>query len=113
MSGNPAAVSDLYETSLLPGIQDEGTTIKDFCAAHLRMSGNGGVNFTMYSLDHALAVVPAASPVSLSMSPGMEYLIRYALRNEAMSISFGCGVIGSYCIMSLIRCYYVNTLPQR
>ena len=113
MSGAATAISMLNETSLLPGTQDESNLLHDFCAAHFRMLGSGQVNFTLYALDHTLSLVPAASPFTLSMKPGQEYLLRYALRNEQMSIMFGTESIGSFLIMSLIRAYFTNSLPQR
>ena len=115
MSGNAAVISMLNETSLLPGTQDKSTTIKDFCAFNVRMLGSGNVNFTLFSLDHnpLLTVVPAASPFALSPTPGLEYILRFSLRNEQMSIMFGTNAIGAWMVMSLIRVYYTNSLPQR
>lgn len=113
MSGSAAAISSLYETSNLPGSQDESVTLKDFHGAHLRISGNGGLNVTAYSLDHGLAVIPLASPLALSRRPGLEYLMKWALRNEQQTIAFGTNAVDAYFIAAIIRAYYSNSLPMR
>lgn len=113
MSGIAAAISALYETSLLPGSQDEAITIHDFSGAHLRISGLGSLLLQVFSLDHAVGIVPVASPINLSQRPGRELLIRWFLRSEQETIQFGSNAIDEYFLLALIRAYYCNSLPIR
>lgn len=113
MAGAAAAIVSTYETSLLPGSQDEAILIRDFSGCHVRMTGNGSVNVAAYTLDHAFSLIPLASPITLSGKPGLEYLIRWNMRNEAETISLGTSLIDAYVVISIIRAYYVNSLPVR
>lgn len=113
MSGAAASISDIYETSLLPGAQDEAITLHDSHGAHFRVLGNGSLNLTIYGVDHVRSVIPLASPLTLTNKPGLEILVKWFLRSEQVSISFGTTGLDSYFVMALIRHYYTNSLPQR
>lgn len=113
LDGSPVAITSQYETSLIPGSQDESVTIHDQAGFHARVVGSGGFNMTAYALDHSLTVVPLASPLALSKKPGKEYLVKYFLRSEQMSLSFGTNAVDEFFIISLLRFYFTNSLPQR
>lgn len=113
MAGNPAAINSMYETSNLPGSQDEATTLHDYNGMHFRASGSGSLNVTAYSLDHALTVIPAASPFTLNPRPGQEFRMLWFLRSEQQTIAMGTNAIDSFYILALIRAYYSNSLPMR
>ncbi len=124
-TGSPASYSWLYETSLLPGASDApasmmapaGSTLHQFCGAHLRLTGNGsganGLTLNAFGIDHKISVVPTASPLTLSPNPGKEYLVKWALMSEQQSIQFGMTVMDSNAVLSLIRAYYTDYCPQR
>lgn len=113
MAGNPSAIDALYETSNLPGSQDEAMTLHDYHGMHFRISGAGNLNVTAYSLDHALAVTPAASPFALSPRPGQEYRMLWYLRSEQETIAFGTNAIDAFFLAALLRVYYSESLPMR
>ncbi len=108
-----AAIDSLYQTSNLPGSQDESNTLHDYHGAHFRMTGSGNLAIQANNLDGTLNVIPAASPVSLSNGPGKEILVRWFLRSEQQTIQFGTNAVDEYFVMALIRCYFTNAMPQR
>jgi hypothetical protein len=113
-SGGSVAIDALYQTSNLPGAQDEtGATVHDFHGAHFRVSGSGGLNLTVQGLDGVRSLIPTASPVTLSRLPGLEVLVKWFLRSEQETISLGSNAVDAYFIAALIRAYYTGSLPQR
>lgn len=112
-SGNPSAISCPYETSLLPGSQDESMTLHDYSGAHMRVSGVGQLGITIYDLDHVNQVIPLASPITLRQTPGFEYLIKWYLRGEAETITLSTNAVDAYFVAALMRVYYTNSLPIR
>lgn len=113
LTGAAAAISTLYETSHLPGSQDEAITVHDFHGAHFRASGSGAMTVQCFGLDHVRAVTPAASPFTLSQTPGQEYLLKWFLRSEQQTIQVGTNAVDAYLVLALLRGYYTNSLPQR
>lgn len=113
LSGTAAAINCPYETSLLPGVQDESDTLHDYHGAHFRVTGSGSLALVAYGIDHVRSSTPLASPIALSPTPGLEYLVKWFLRNEQQSIRFSTNAVDSYFAMALIRAYYSNSLPMR
>jgi len=113
MSGAASGIVTYNETSLMPLSTDIATTLHDYDGAHFRIHGVGTVQITAFGLDHVRSVVPAASPITLSASPGKEILVKWALRSEQQSIQVFSGSVDQFFILSLIRAYYKNSLPVR
>lgn len=113
LSGNPVAINALNETGLVPSIQDRATTLHDYQGAHFRMTGSGSLALTAYGLDHVLSVIPMLSPVTLSQNPGLEVLVRWWLRSEQQSVSFGTNAVDAYFVMAMMRAYYLSSVPIR
>lgn len=112
-SGAAAAINSNYETSLLPGSQDEQATIHDSHGMHTKVSGTGSMAVTVYGVDHVRSVIPLASPLTLAGAPGKEILVKWFLRSEQASVAFGTNAVDAYFVMALIRYYYTNSLMQR
>lgn len=112
-SGTASAINALYQTSNLPGSQDEQVTVRDFHGMHARVKGNGSLNLGVQGLDGTVSLTPAASPVALAVNPGKEYLVKWWARSEAENISLGTNAVDEYFILALIRAYYTSSLPQR
>jgi hypothetical protein len=113
----PVAISSWNQTALVPGAQDPTqvatpSTIHNFHGAHLRVLGGGGLNMEAYSLDSTLIVTPAASPLTLSSTPGAEILVRWWMRNAQQSFGCGTNTLDSWWILSLARLYYSEGPPQ-
>ena len=114
LSGTATAISSLYETALLPLDQDQNqTTVHDFHGMHARVSGQGSLELTCYGLDHVRSLVPLASPVTLAQKPGLEVLLKWFLRSEQQSISFGTNAVDAYFIAALLRVYWTPCIQQR
>jgi hypothetical protein len=115
MSGAAADIEDLYQTSNLPGSQDEsGATLRNFNGAHLRVSGSGSLNMVVAGLDGNISIVPAASPIALTPKEGQELLVKYFLRSEQQTLSFSSTAgVDQYFILALVRAYYNDAMPQR
>ena len=106
----------LYETNLIPGIDDQSMTLHYFSGMHFRAFGNGYLTFKAFGLDGVRSVTPAASPLTLSATPGQEYRSLWNLMNEQESILFSISPTGpanSYAVLSLVRAYYVEAWAQR
>ena len=112
-AGQPTAINALYETSLVPGQQDEQVTIHDFHGTHMRVTGSGDLNLTAWTLDHSQEIAPVASPIALSTIPGREILVKWACRSEQESFQFGTDEVDQFFIMVLLRLYYTQSLLQR
>ncbi len=113
LSGTAAAINALYQTSNLPGSQSEDVTVRDFHGAHLRVKGSGNLTLGVQGLDGTVSLTPAASPLALAVNPGKEYLAKWWARSEQETISLGTNAVDEYFILSLIRAYWTNSLPQR
>ncbi len=113
-SGTATAIDDTYQTSNLPGAQDEnGATIRDFHGAHFRLSGNGNCSISAKGLDGVITFPVNASPVALTPQEGKELLIKWWGRSEQQTITVGTNAVDEYFILSLIRAYYSGAMPQR
>jgi hypothetical protein len=113
MSGTATVISDLYQTCLVPLSQDPSTTIHFFHGMHMRVFGNGNLAITAFGMDNAKSVVPVASPLALTPTPGKELLVKWFMMNEQQSIAFGTNGIGQWFTMTLIRAYYTEEFAQR
>lgn len=112
-SGNPAPINSILESVLIPGTADTNRQIHDYHGAHFRTNGSGSMNVTAFSLDHSLSVVPAASPLTLNLTPGQEFLMKWFLRNEQQSIQLSTNAIDAFFLISRIKAYYTDSLPMR
>ncbi len=113
-SGTAAAIDSTYQTSNLPGSQDEsGATIKNFHGAHLRLFGSGNCNLQALGLDGVITTTPAASPLALVPTEGKELLVNWFLRSEQQTISFGTNAADEYFFLALVRAYFSNAMPIR
>lgn len=114
MSGSAAAIDCTYQTSNLPGAQDEeGATVHNYHGAHFRVSGNGSLSLLASGLDGNITLVPAISPLSLTQQEGKELLAKWFLRSEQETITVGTNAVDEYFILSIIRAYWGNANPQR
>lgn len=113
MSGTAAAINSWYQTSNLPGSQDESTTLHDFTGMNMRVKGSGNLVMAAYNLDGTRTVTPARSPLALSTTPAQEPKVLWQLRSEQQTIGFGTNAVDEYFIMALIRAYYAESMPQR
>jgi hypothetical protein len=113
----PVAISSWNQTALVPGAQDltqvaTPSTIHNFHGTHLRIFGGGGLNMEVYSLDSTLLVTPAASPLTLSPTPGAEILVRWWMRSAQQSFGCGTNTLDSYWTLPFARFYYSEAMPQ-
>ena len=114
LSGAATPISSLYETALLPLGQDQNqTTVHDFHGMHARISGQGSLALTCYGLDHVRSLVPMASPITLTQQPGLELLLKWFMRSEQQSISFGMNAVDAYFLAALLRVYWTPSMQQR
>jgi hypothetical protein len=112
-SNTPSIITSNYETSLVPNIQDETSTIHFYHGAHFRVRGSGNLNITVYGLDGTPTVIPAASPLTLSTTPGQEILVKWFVMSEQQSIAVGTSGLDQWWTMNLQRVYYSNVFNQR
>jgi len=113
MSGTAVAIDSWYQTSNLPGSQDESTTMHDYTGVHMRVKGSGSLVMQAANLDGTITVTPARSPLTLSLTPAQEVLVKWFLRSEQQTFAFGTNAVDNYFIMALIRAYYAESMPQR
>lgn len=113
LSSSAAAIAHLYQTALVPGVEDRGQTIHDFHGMHARVFGNGNWTLKVFGLDGVRTTTPARSPVTLSLTPGKEELIKWFLRSEQESIQWGTNAVDHFCAVSLLTPYYTNAMAQR
>jgi hypothetical protein len=107
------AISALYESALLPGLDALRGQMHFFHGNHLRVRGAGSLALTIWGLDHLRSVVPAASPLSLAASPGAELLFKYFLQSEWASVQLSTNAVDAYFILSALKQYYTVAAPQR
>lgn len=107
------AISSLYETSLLPGLNAQRGQMHFHHGAHLRVRGSGSLALKVWGLDHLRSTVPAASPMAISTNPGLEYLFRYFLQSEYSSIELSTNAVDTFFILSGLKAYYTLASPQR
>lgn len=110
----PESIQFLYETSLVPG--DKGgnrATVHDFHGAHFRVTGAGNMSIQANGIDSVITKVPVRSPIALSLTPGIEELVKWFLRSEQQSIQIGTNGVDEFVSVSLIRAYWTNSLVQR
>lgn len=112
LSGTGTAVVSQYETGLSPG-DDPEATVHDFQGAHMRVSGSGNFALAAFGVDHKVSTTPAASPITLSLTPGTEYLVKWWLRNEQQSIVWAMGSIDSFWVIAMLKVYWMPSLPFR
>jgi hypothetical protein len=113
MSGNPSAIPAILETALVPNSQDTARTLHDYHGAHFRVSGSGSLAITAFGLDHVRSVVPAASPLTLNVTPGQEVLIKWFLRSEQQSIQVSTNAVDAFFVLARIKAYYTDSVPMR
>jgi len=53
------------------------------------------------------------SPLALSLTPGVEELVKWFLRTEQQTIRFGNAAVDEYFTVSLVRAYHTNAMPIR
>jgi len=109
----PTAINLIYETNLTPGLADGSMTMHFFHGMHFRAFGVGGLSFLANGLDGSPSVVPAQSPLTISQTPGQEYLVTWFLMSEQQSIRFSTNAVDQWAEMSLIRAYYTETFAMR
>jgi hypothetical protein len=112
-NGTPTAINSKYQTTLVPGDEDPTQTIHDFHGGHLRVTGNGNMAMLVAGLDAAVTTTPAASPLALSTTPGKELLVKWWLRSERASFTFGTFAQDEWFSMAHLNLYYTNAFPQR
>lgn len=86
-----AAIDCQFETGMLPGLSNvaQPGTIFFHHAIQPRVTGEGTMGVTVYSLDHVKTVVPVKSPIALSTSPGIIVKpIRFSMVDEEASVKF-------------------------
>lgn len=106
-----AAIDSFYETSLLPGAENGPASLKKHHGGHLRVSGNGTLNLTAYSIQHVVSVTPPA--IIMTDPSGIETLVKFFLQNEQCSMKFGTNALDQYFKLALYRHYYTLGAPQR
>lgn len=111
--GTPAAINSKYQTTLVPGDEDPSETIHDFHGGHFRVTGNGSFALVVSGVDGTVTTTPAASPVALSAAPGKELLVKWWLRSERASLTFGTNAIDEWFQLAHLNLYYTNSFPQR
>jgi hypothetical protein len=113
----PVAITSWNEGPLVPGAQD-GTQVAvpstkhNFYGLHMRVLGQGGLNMEYYGLDSVITGTPAASPLTLSPTPGQEILVRWFLRSPQQSFGCGTNTLDSWWVLALCRFYYSEAMPQ-
>jgi len=114
-AGNTAvAIASLYETALLPGIDDPRRGQVHFHHGdHARLTGSGNVALKVWGLDHLRSVVPAASPLALSATPGAEALFKYWLQSEYASLQLSTSAVDAFFVLSGLKHYFTPASPQR
>lgn len=113
MSGVATATSAFYETSLVPGPQDTGATVHDFHGMHMRINGPGTLTMLAKGIDGVRTITPVRSPLTLSATPGLEYLVKWFLRSEQQSIRIGESTLDGTFSISFLRAYHTEAMPQR
>lgn len=111
--GTAAAINSKYQTTLVPGDEDQSETIHDFHGAHLRVTGNGNLMLSVAGLDSTVTTTPAASPLALSTAPGKELLVKWWLRSERAALTFGTFAQDEWFSLAHLNMYYTNSFPQR
>jgi len=114
MSGVAVAINSAYETAVIPG--EDGSyqaTVHDFHGAHFRVLGVGSLDIRADGIDNIRSVTPARSPLALSLTPGVEELVKWFLRTEQQTIRFGNDTADEYFTVSLIRAYHTGAMPIR
>lgn len=111
--GTATAINSKYQTTLVPGDEDPTQTIHDFHGGHLRATGSGSMALLVSGLDSTVTTTPAASPLTLSAAPGKELLVKWWLRSERASFTFGTNAIDEWFSVAHLNLYYTNSFPQR
>lgn len=111
-----AAINSVYKIGLLPGVGPnvQKSTVNEHHGDRIRITGEGSMAMTVYSLDNNKSVVPAKSPMMLSMAPGHEYVIRYALQSEQVSIQLtNNNAVDSHWRIAMLTHFYTLGVSQR
>lgn len=111
-AGSQVASTAIWETSLIPGQDDQSTFVRSFDGAHLRIEGTA-VSLAVFSLDHVRSITPAASPLALSGTPGKEYLVKWNIVSEHQSIQFSNSDLDGWFSLARIEAGYTELFPQR
>lgn len=114
-AGTAVGINSQYETGLCPqvGGEEPEATLHDFHGMHMRVTGNGNLNVTAYTLDHASSLVPARSPFALSPTSGQEELFKWFARNEQQSVAWGTNAVGAWWLVAMVKQYYKPSVPFR
>jgi hypothetical protein len=114
MSGAAVGIDAEYETSIVPGEEASfQATVHDFHGAHFRVQGVGDMTIEAKGIDGIRSVAPARSPLPLGLTPGVEELVKWFLRNEQQTIRFGNSAVDEYFTVSLVRAYHTDAMPIR
>jgi hypothetical protein len=114
MSGVAEAIDAAYETAIVPG-EDASfqATVHDFHGAHFRVQGVGDMTIRADGIDNIRSITPVRSPLALSLTPGVEELVKWFLRTEQQTIRFGNAAVDEYFTVSLVRAYHTDAMPIR
>ncbi len=107
------AINWIYQTNLIPNLDDQSMTLHYYSGMHVRAFGNAVLKIIAYGLDGVKSVVPARSPLPLDITPDQEYRVLWSLVSEQESIQFQTNVVDAYAVISLIRAYYSGAWAQR
>jgi hypothetical protein len=117
LAGSNVSIPWLYRTSIVPGEDANQATVHDFHGAHFRVTGEGTLDIAAYGIDATgsvnISVTPPRSPLTLSLTPGEEPLVKWYLRSEQQSIEFGNDVVDEYATVNLLRVYWTNAMGFR
>lgn len=115
-AGVATAISWEYQLALAPGMVDPNgltVTIHNYHGAHIRAVGTAPLALKVVGLDGVIAKVPAASPIQLSVGPGLEYLVKWMLWSEQASLQMFTNTIDTFATVAMVRMYYSNKMAQR
>jgi hypothetical protein len=112
-AGAPASYNWSYQTSLIPGAQDQASTIHGYHGMHLRATGNAALGIQVKSLDNTVSLTPAASPIQIAGAAGKLYLVQWYTFCEQVSLLLTNNVLDQSVTISEILAYYVNQEGMR
>jgi hypothetical protein len=108
------AINCVYKTSLLPGQQAQRGTTQIHHADQIRIRGAGHAGITIRSLDDLKSRIPAKSPLVLSVSPGQEYMLRYNMTSEHVTLELNNNnELDSWYVLSQLNHMYNEQFQQR
>ena len=111
---NASGYTSTYQTAPLPGVDALRGQVMFFHGNHARLTGAGPLIITVAGMDGVRSVTPAASPLTITPSPGLEYLWKYFLQSEYATVTISTnGVKDHYFLLSRLKQYYTKASPQR